>query len=147
MGSIYVEESKHINAAASKIYGVLADYENGHPAILPQKYFKGIDVVEGGTGAGTKMKVHMIVMGSTHTLNFEVTEPQPGKVLMERDIDRGTETSFTVDATEGDAAQVTIATTFQLSKGVAGFFERLFMPSLLRRIYKEELQILADYVQ
>ena len=42
-----------MNAPAAKVYEVLSDYQEGHPAILPRKYFIDLTVEEGGRGAGT----------------------------------------------------------------------------------------------
>jgi hypothetical protein len=41
---------------------------------------------------------------------------------------------------------VTIATNSKASPGLAGWVERLMQPSIAAKIYREELQNLAEYV-
>ena len=43
--------------------------------------------------------------------------------------------------------QVRISTTWQGAGGVGGFFERLFAPRVLRRIYADELNRLDAYAR
>ena len=52
MNQIHVEVSDVIEAHAEKIYGILADYREGHPAILPKPYFTEVKVEQGGQGIG-----------------------------------------------------------------------------------------------
>ncbi len=42
-----------IDAPAAKVYGIIADYREGHPSILPKPFFGSIQIERGGTGAGT----------------------------------------------------------------------------------------------
>lgn len=141
MATILIEASKDIAAEPSKIYDVLADYEVGHPAILPKQFFSGLDVIEGGRGEGTKIRVY----AKSRTFNFDVTEPEPGRVLVETDPELGVSTIFTVDPIE-NGARVSFETTMRASKGVAGVIERLFAPMMMRYAYRKELEQLADYV-
>ena len=53
MQHIIVEESAVIGAPTSKVYDIIADYQNGHPHIVPKKYFKSVEVESGGVGAGS----------------------------------------------------------------------------------------------
>lgn len=147
MSQLHVEVSADIPAPPDKVYGVIADYHTGHPAILPQAYFTGLDVDAGGRGAGTRLRVHMNVFGTKVTYNQIVTEPQPGRVLTESDEAQGVTTTFTVDPLDGGTAcRVTIATDSRLSPGFKGLVEKLLNPGIMRRIYREELQNLSDYV-
>ena len=85
----------------------------------------------------------MNVLGQSRTIRAEVSEPEPGRVLAETDLDTGAVTRFTVEPTDGgQAASVTIVTEWNRS-GIMGFVERLTAPALLRRIYDEELRNLA----
>ncbi len=148
MSTIYIKESQVIAAQPDAIYAVLSDYRVGHPAILPRPYFTSLVVEEGGQGEGTRIRVEMNVMGTKNIFHMVVTEPKPGQVLMETDIERGTVTTFTVDPiADGQHSRVTIATNFQLSPGVRGFMERLMNPFITPRIYKQELQQLDHYVR
>ena len=148
MSDIQTQLSATIDAPPDLIYAILADYQEGHVAILPKKYFTGITVVEDGQGAGTIIDVHMQVMGVEQELHLEVDEPEPGRILVERDQSAGVLTTFTVDPVEdGKRSLVTIATQAKASPGLRGWIEKLVNPLIIRRIYKEELRQLADHAR
>jgi hypothetical protein len=142
---IHIEVSDIINASPEKIYGVLSDYRVGHPAILP-KYFTNLTVEQGGQGAGTVIRVEMNVMGAKKSYHMIVTEPQPGRVLMETDDIEGAVTTFTVEPVNATQSRVTIATDTPASPGLKGRIEKILNPVVARRIYREELAMLAAYV-
>lgn len=145
--TLHVELSETINAPAEHVYAVLADYHTSHPAILPDA-FKELIVEKGGKGAGTVFLTHMEVMGVKRSYHMTVTEPQPGRVLMEEDPQVGTVTTFTVEPiNNGKQSRLTIATDARLASGFAGIMERLINPPVMRRIYKEEMAKINDYVQ
>jgi hypothetical protein len=148
MNQLKIEVSKIINASPVDIYAVMSDYRVGHPAILPKPYFSKLAVVQGGQGAGTVIEVHMDVYGTKRVFHQLVSEPEPGRVLMETDAHAGVTTTFTVDPVgDGSQSQVTISTERRLRRGIQGYFERLFNLLILRPIYKQELERLAEYVQ
>ncbi|HEX5723997.1 MAG TPA: SRPBCC family protein [Longimicrobiaceae bacterium] len=132
-------------APPEKVYGILADYRGGHPAILPERWFRGLEVERGGTGAGTVIRFRIRLGGSTRTVRAEVTEPEPGRVLAETDLETGAVTSFTVDPLDrGRRSAVTISTEWE-SPAPRAWIERLLAPPLLRRVYAEELRRLAEH--
>ena len=47
------EASAIIDARPEEIYGILADYRDQHPRIVPAEYLRGLEVEAGGYGAGT----------------------------------------------------------------------------------------------
>jgi hypothetical protein len=148
LGQIWVEVSEAIPAPAENVYAILADYREGHPAILPQPYFRELEVEQGGQGAGTIIRVAMEVMGVKRRYRMEVSEPEPGRVLVEHDPGAGVRTTFTVAPLDGGhRSLVTIATETKTAGGLQGLMERLINPSITRRIYRQELQQLAEYVQ
>jgi hypothetical protein len=49
---ITISASAVVDAPAVTVYGVLADYHEGHPSILPRPPFGELVVESGGTGAG-----------------------------------------------------------------------------------------------
>ena len=146
MNTYRVEESAVIEAPAARIYAILADYHVGHPSILPARYFTATTVTQGGRGAGTEITVTMNVYGSKATYQMKVSEPEPGRVLQEEDVAAGIVTTFMVDALNDAQARVTIATTTRNSPGLKGWVEKLTTPSIMRRIYREELAQIADVV-
>lgn len=147
MPTISASASASIAAPAATVYGIIADYRAGHPAILPRKYFRNLAVEAGGTGAGTRIRFEMRVLGATRTVHGEVTEPEPGRRLVETYPDSGTRTTFLVEpAGDGRAAHVTISTRYE-NAGWPGWVEWLLVPGLLRRIYRAELANLAAVAQ
>ena len=144
MPEIIIQESTHIPAPPNVVYGILADYREGHPSILPPRWFTHLHVERGGVGAGTVIRFGMRSGGRVKEMRAEVAEPEPGRVLVERGLDeRGTVTTFTVEPAGTGGARVTIRTTWRAA-GIAGFVERLFAPMLLRPVYREELARLAE---
>lgn len=145
MDGLHIEVSKIINATLPTVYAILADYNKGHQRILPKRYFKKMSVLEGGCGGGTRIKVEMSVLGKKSTLNFLVSEPEPGRILVETDSNAGVTTRFTLEPTGDRQTQVTIDSTMAVNQGLLGGLERLFNKWLIRRIYNEELKMLDTY--
>ena len=145
MAIVAAEASAELNGSAASLYAILADYHEGHPAILPRSYFTHLHVERGGRGAGTVIRFGVRLGGRVREARAEVSEPEPGRVLVERILDeRGTTTSFTVDPVSSDRARVSIHTSWN-APGLAGFVERWLAPMLLRRIYRQQLRNLEQY--
>lgn len=142
MPTVHASASARIAAPAARAYAVLADYREGHPSILPRPPFGDLVVLDGGQGAGTRLRFEMTVGGRTRTSEAVVTEPEPGRVLVETIPDSGLVTTFTVDP-DGDAAcRVRIETTYRRA-GVVGWIEARVAPRLLAPVYRDELRNLA----
>ena len=146
MKTFRVSANGHVGAAASQVYAVIADYRRHHPHIVPPEYFEGVDVLEGGVGAGTRTRVRMHVLGKKRTFEQVVTEPEPGRVIMETNADGSAVTTFTVEATGEKDSHVTIATDIPRQPGLHGVLERLAVRLLFPRIYDKEIARLAEYV-
>lgn len=139
MIEVRIAQSALLDIPATTAYGLIADYRNGHPRILPPRVFLGLDVESGGRGAGTVIRFRMKLAGVARTVRAAVAEPEPGRVLTETDLDTGAVTSFTVDAApDGRSCHVTIATVWQAS-GFTGLLARWLAPRMLRRVYADEL--------
>lgn len=140
MGTYQVEASAVVDAPPTHVYGIIADYHQGHQSILPRHYFDEMVVKEGGYGAGTAVYVKMSVFGSVAEYNMVVSEPEPGRVLREEDANAGVVTTFTVEPiNQATQSRVTIATTGRVRNGIAGLVERWITTAVSRRIYREEL--------
>ena len=140
-----VSAVRRIDAAPDQVFGILADYRVGHPAILPRRFFTGLEVEQGGYGAGTVIRYGMRAAGRVTRARAAVTEPVPGRVLVETDLgDRGIVTTFTVSPAGEGASEVEFATDLPSRGGLAGRLERMFVRRYLRRVYAEELQLLAE---
>ena len=147
MSAFTLSQSARINADAQHVYDIIADYRDGHQHIVPPKYFTKLDVEAGGTGEGTVIRVTMRVLGSEQTFRAKVTEPEPGRVIAETDLVTGLVTTFTVVPGGTGASHVTITTRVPDRPGVRGVVERWLSKSLLPRIYRDELALLARYAE
>ena len=140
-----VSISRRIAARPDRVYSAIADYRERHQRIIPPEYFRRLEVLEGGAGAGTRTRVEMRVLGATRVFEQTVTEPEPGRVLVETNQDGSGVTTFTVESVDdGKCSQVTIATDIAARPGVTGSLERLSVSLLLPRIYRKELARLAE---
>lgn len=139
-----VSASAIIPARRDRVYSLIANYRDGHPRILP-KQFTNLIVEEGGIGAGTIIRFQMSVFGKKQTFRAAITEPEPGRVLVETDLDtNGAVTTFTVSPGTAPAdSHVTISTELPVRAGLLGRIERVFSTALLRPIYVKELENLA----
>lgn len=132
-----------IDAPSQQLYAIIADYQQGHPRILPKPPFVSLAIEQGGVGAGTIIRVHMRVLGQLQMFRSVVSEPEPGRVLVETN-DNGYVTTFTVEPrAAGQQSYVTIATEMTGRAGLLGTLERWFITRLLRPVYVKELEQLA----
>lgn len=139
---IIVSARRRIDAPADRIYHYIADFEHHHPRFLPHQ-FSALEIEEGGYGAGTLHRVSVTLGGKATEYRVRVREPEPGRVITETDPSRHMVTTFTVDP-DGAGSRVTIETRWR-TPGLKGLVERLVAPSMLRRVYVEELELLARY--
>ena len=140
----FITASAVIPARRERVYSILANYKGGHPRILPHQ-FRELIVEQGGTGAGTVIRFQMSVFGKTQTFRAAITEPEPGRVLVETGLDaNGAVTTFIVDPGTAPAdSRVTISTELAVRSGFTGFLEKRLSTLLLRPIYLKELENLA----
>lgn len=139
MPQIEIRESADMLGSADHTYEILADYRQGHPSILPGRYFTHLTVLEGGRGAGTVIRFGLKIGGRVQEAVADVSEPIPGRTLVERVRDqRGTETTFTVEPAGPGRTTVTLCTRWT-RRGPLGWLERWVAPRILRPIYREEL--------
>jgi hypothetical protein len=136
-----------VDAPADVVYHLIADYREHHrhqpEGFLPPA-FTDLVVERGGVGDGTAIRFTMKLAGRTQTTTAAVTEPRPGRALVERG--PGVETTFTVEP-EGDRrARVRFDTVMEAS-GLQGLLTRLFAPRMLRSLYADELERLEQHAR
>lgn len=146
MKTITIKVSDTVPANVEAVYAVIADYNVGHQAILPRPAFREMKVLEGGYGAGTRLHLHVRVWGQSTYFEQVVEEPEPGRVLIERDINTGQYSTFTLESLSDRETQVTITSVMPISRGLKGFLERMSQPAIISKLFKTELQNLADYM-
>jgi hypothetical protein len=129
-----------IDAPPAAAYGVLADYRVGHPSILPRPPFVDLAVEQGGVGTGTVIRFRMRAFGVTRTMRAAVTEPVPGRVLVETDLAGRVVTTFTIDpADDGGRSRVTISTEIEVGGRLLGWLRRRLVDRFLRPVYAQEI--------
>ena len=139
--TVTVEARGAVRAPASRVYGLIADYRNGHPRIVPPKYFQNLLVEKGGTGAGTVITYEMKVFGRVNKSRARITEPEPGRVLVETVDDQGIVTTFRVEPNGQSSSNLTISTVMRTRRGIGGAIEGAFIRSFLTRVYRDELAL------
>jgi len=139
--------SRRIGARPERIHAVIADYQDGHRRIVPPRVFKWLAVDKGGMGGGTEIRFSMRVFGSTRVSRGIVTEPEVGRTIVETYPETGIVTTFIIDPAGVNDSVVTITTDLRLPGGLPGKVQGFFARRLLRPLYMEELQRLADIVE
>lgn len=139
-----ISASATIPARRERVYSLIANYNDGHPRILPRQ-FSGLIVEQGGVGTGTIIRFQMSVFGKKQTFRAAITEPEPGRVLVETSLDaNGAVTTFTVNPGGAPAdSHVTISTALPVRSGFLGKIERTLTTLMLRPMYVKELENLA----
>ena len=133
-----------MDAPADVVYRCIADYRRHHrpEGFLPPA-FSDLRVERGGVGSGTAFTFKMTVAGRTRTSSAEVTEPDPGRVLVETGPD--VRTVFTVEPA-GTRSRVRFDTVIEAG-GLEGLLTRLFAARLLGPLYRDELERLERYAR
>jgi hypothetical protein len=128
-----------VQAPADVVYGIIADYHDGHGRILPRPPFTGLSVEQGGTGAGTVIRVDMRVLGQAQTFRAAISEPEPGRVLVEAN-DTGYTTTFTVEPRADGHSDVSIETEPPQRGGLRMALQRRLVKRLMLPVFERELQ-------
>jgi polyketide cyclase/dehydrase/lipid transport protein len=145
MAEVRVEVNSFMQASPDVVYRCIADYRQHHPNFLPPA-FSNSRVEEGGYGAGTVISFQGKMAGRVRQFRMAVSEPEPGRVLIESDTLSSMVTHFVVTP-ERDGSRVSFDTRWKGAPGIGGFFERLFAPMVLRRLYRDELGRLDMYAR
>ena len=145
MAEIRVEENGFVGAPPELTYRCIADYREHHPKFLP-KEFSNFQLEEGGYGAGTVVSFEGKFGNRVRKFRMQVSEPEPGRVLVEKDTLSSMVTHFVVSP-EANGSRVSFDSRWDGSSGIGGFFERLFAPRVLRRVYRDELERLDWYAR
>ena|SRR5436190_568422 len=133
-----------LDAPADIVYHCLADYREHHNTrgFLPPT-FTELEVLSGGVGAGTVFRFTTKVGGRSVTRTQEVSEPEPGRVLVESGDGEGSR--FTVEP-EGARTRVRIGTVLR-ARGLEGLVLHLLGARILRPLYADELSRLEQYAR
>src|SRR5438445_720141 len=86
-------------------------------------------------------RLSVTLAGRTTTLTARVSEPEPGRVLVEDG--QGVQTTFTVQP-EADKSRVRFDTVLEAG-GLEGLMNKFLAARLLRPVYRDELERLERY--
>ncbi len=127
-----------VDAPAEVVYPLIADYREHHrpEGFLPPA-FTDLVVEQGGVGEGTVVRFTSNLGGKSQTITAAITEPDPGRVLVETS--PGLETTFSVEP-EGDQRARVRFDTVMGAGGLTGLMIRLCAPDMLRPVYADELE-------
>ena len=146
MAQVRAGTSGSLPVSPQRAYEALADYRGTRRDTLPSAY-TDYEVEQGGQGEGTVAFWNLHAgRNRVRPVRARVSEPEPGRVLVEQDENSTMMTTYTVRPEGSDRSRVEIETTWQGASGVGGFFERTFAPRGLQRIYDEFLDNLAGRV-
>jgi hypothetical protein len=133
-----------IDAPADVVYRCLADYTHDHrPGGFLPPAFSNQEILSGGVGDGTVIRLNLNLAGRTSTMTTRISEPEPGRVLLERG--EGVQTTFTVRPV-ADRSRVSFDTVLEAG-GLEGLLNRLFAARLLGPLYTDELTRLERCAQ
>lgn len=145
MGQITVRTEAVLHARPEDVYATIADYHQGHPNIIPPGNIYDLQVEQGGYGTGTIIRFKSRLFGVEQSSHHLVSEPEPGRVLREDEIDAAQKESnlFTVTPLEdGQKSRVEIAVMMDASLGLKGFVERILVPMGMPGVLRKELKLL-----
>jgi hypothetical protein len=135
-----------LDAPAAIVYHCLSDY-TAHHRHLPEGFlppaFTRLDVLRGGVGAGTIIRFTTRAGGRSITRTQEVSEPEPGRVLVEWGNAEGS--TFTVEP-RGEQTFLRIETQLRAT-GLEGLLMHLLGARILGPLYEDEMRRLEAYAQ
>ena len=139
-----VSAQRLIDAPADVLYHCIADYVEHHrpDGFLPPA-FSDLEILRGGVGAGTEIRFVINAGGRRRTVTATVTEPVPGRRLVETG--SGIETTFMVEPTVR-GTWVRFDTTID-DAGLQGVLSRLFAARIFEPVFDDELRRLEDYAK
>jgi polyketide cyclase/dehydrase/lipid transport protein len=133
-----------IDAPAEVVYRCIADYTHHHrPGGFLPPAFSNQEVLSGGVGDGTRIRLNLRLAGRTNTMTANITEPEPGRTLVEDSV--GVRTVFTVEPEAGQS-RVRFDTLLE-ARGLEGLMNKLFAARLLQPLYFDELSRLEQYAR
>ena len=151
MRQIKVKAAAVLEARPEDVYATIADYRQGHPNIIPKESLYDLQVEQGGYGAGTIIRFKARALGVERSFYQRVSEPEPGRVLVEQDINsvHNVVTTFTVTPQEqGQKSHVEISHIENASPGLLqGFIESVVVPIIMPPVIRKELTLLEAVAQ
>ncbi|WP_239334435.1 SRPBCC family protein [Frankia sp. CiP3] len=135
MAEIKVAVERVVAATPAKVVDALADYRGIRAEAWP-KMITDYEVIEGGTGAGTRIRYRLhATRRRVRTVEAVVSTPEPGRTLTETDQNSTLRTAWTVRPADPGTARISVETSWAGASGIGGFFERAFAPIGIRKLW------------
>jgi hypothetical protein len=137
VSTLRLSAERVLDAPADVVYHCIRDYQDHHrPGGFLPPAFTYFNVERGGIGAGTRITFTTKAGGGSQTRTQDVSEPEPGRVLVESG--GGDSTIFTVEPAGEGRARVRFDTVLTLN-GLMSLIGPLVIPRVLKPIYEDEL--------
>ncbi|WP_007513020.1 SRPBCC family protein [Pseudofrankia saprophytica] len=144
MGQINVVAERSLDAAPDRVLELVSDYEGTRPQLWPAN-ITDYQVLAGGKGPGTRISYRLhATKKRIRDVTAEVTAPDE-QTLVESDQNSTLRTVWRV-LPQGTGSTVTVTTTWTGAGGVGGFFERIFAPIGVRKLWTAVLDNLTSRV-
>ncbi|MBX6390072.1 MAG: SRPBCC family protein [Frankia sp.] len=141
MGQISVVAERSLSAPPEKVFDLVTDYAGTRGQLWPAN-ITDYRVLSGGRGAGTRISYRLhATKKRIRNIAAEVSSPDP-QTLVEADQNSTLRTVWQVRP-QGAGSHLTVTTTWNGGGGVGGFFERIFAPIGVRRLWTAVLDNLA----
>jgi Polyketide cyclase / dehydrase and lipid transport len=139
MARVVARASTQVEAAPDRVLAFLRDYRDGRQRILTDNY-TAYRVEQGGKGEGTIYAYHFTAAGRERDYRLHVHEHAGN--LEEQDQMSSFVSTWSISPSPTGSV-VTIESSWDGATGIGGFFEGVFAPRGLRRIYDRMLERLA----
>jgi hypothetical protein len=143
MTELRAAATRSVSAPPERVLEFLRDYRASRPKVLTSEY-RDYRVEEGGVGPGTVFSYTFHSPGRSRAFRLRAEAAEDG--LVEREVESSFVSTWTVLPT-ATGSSVMLESAWEGAGGIGGFFERLFAPMSLRRIYGHLLDNLAAALQ
>jgi|KBSSwiStaDraftv2_1062776.scaffolds.fasta_scaffold01700_5 Polyketide cyclase / dehydrase and lipid transport len=141
MGQIKVVAQRSLDAPVDRVLDLIGDYDGTRGGLWPANV-TDYRVIAGGKGAGTRIGYRLhATKKRIRDVSAEVTAPDASS-LVEADQNSTLRTAWRVRSTD-TGSHVTVTTTWAGASGVGGFFERIFAPIGVRKLWTAVLENLS----
>lgn len=139
MSRVVAKASAELSAPPDRVREFLRDYRESRPRILTDNW-SAYRVEQGGKGEGTVYAYHFTAGGRERDYRLHVSERTGG--LEEQDQGSSFVSTWSVEPAPGGSL-VTLESSWEGASGIGGFFEGVFAPRGLHRIYTQVLAALG----
>jgi hypothetical protein len=136
MGEVRAQVTREMSLPLKPLKALVWDYRLSRRRMLPEESFSDYRVMEGGEGPGTVYSYTLKAARRERPYRMRVEQTQNPDQLLERDENSSFRTVWTLAENPGPGTTVvSVSSRWEGAGGIGGFFERLFAPRALGRLY------------